>query len=169
MDKYSKKYMEEHCIDVFFKCGKFPIHVLTAGSLLPDALNDIVRNRTLQQITEAFSSNGPGAPTISVNKQYVQLLLGKWDSYIEYGNQKNHPGHSDFLQRPDEEKITSRFRFYAGQGFYSYDCSEVYTDGTAEYRLMAWPDTLSSKTTLDLPEFSPAGFGAANPPDRFVM
>lgn len=152
MDKYSIKYMETHCIDVFFTDGKNPIHIMTAGSIIPDELNDILRNRTLQEEIERNEGGAVGA-ALSINNNYISELVQRHNSVVnEYiqrvqGNNASYPA-------PDDSQISSHFRYYASQGFYSYDCTEVREDGTAVYRLMAWPEQ-AQQMKYNLPKFQP--------------
>ena len=157
MDKYSIKYMENHCIDVFFACGQFPIHVLTSGSILPDALNDIVRNRTLQEEVER-NENGGTSSEVTTNTAYIQALIDRHRSVIEkYREKAQFAGPNAEFPNPNPEQISSHFQYYASLGFYSYDCSEIKGDGTAVYRLMAWPNK-TREVPFELPQFSPANF-----------
>lgn len=149
--------METHCIDVFFKCGRYPIHVLTSGSILPDGLNDILRNRTLQEIVESNGNRGNGqdAVNVSLNAQYIQTLIDRHNSLVLDLAQKNQNAGLDELSiSPRIDQIVEHFSFYARQGFYSYDCEYVNEDGTAVYRLMAWPDNMLY-VDFKLPEFVP--------------
>lgn len=153
MDKYSKKYMENHCIDVFFNYGVYPIHILTAGSIIPDGLNDILRNRTLQEEVERNESN---PVPVSTNDAYIQSVIEKHNKVVEDLRQtKQFKRDNAVSQTPSPEQIASRFRFYAGKGFYSYDCSEVKKDGTAVYKLVACPDRLQ-QVKFNLPDFQPS-------------
>lgn len=155
MEKYSKKYMENHCIDVFFNYGVYPIHVLTAGSIIPDELNDILRNRTLQE--EVERNEGGGTPVqISTDDAYIQSVIEKHNKVVEDLRQtKQFKRDNAVSQTPSPEQIASRFRFYAGKGFYSYDCSEVKKDGNAVYKLVACPDRLQ-QVKFNLPDFQPS-------------
>lgn len=153
MDKYSKKYMENHCIDVFFNYGVYPIHILTAGSIIPNELNDILRNRTLQEEVERNESNP--APVLT-NDAYIQSVIEKHNKVVEGLRQKEQlKGGNVVLQTPSPEQIASRFHLYASKGFYSYDCSEVKEDGTAVYKLIAYPDRLR-QVNFNLPDFQPS-------------
>lgn len=159
MDKYSKKYMENHCIDVFFTYGNYPIHVLTAGSIIPDGLNDILRNRTLQEEVERNESNP--VPVLT-NDAYIQSVIEKHNKVVEGLRQKEQlKGGNVVLQTPSPEQIALRFRYYAGKGFCSYDCSEVKEDGTAVYKLVAYPDRLQ-QVKFNLPDFQPSVMIKAN-------
>lgn len=153
--------METHCIDVFFKCGKYPIHVLTSGSILPEGLNNILRNRTLQEIVDSNGDRVGGeanAPKVSVNTQYARTLIDKHNRLIQELTHKNGNFVFDELPfSPNVDHIMEHFSFYARQGFYSYDCETVNEDGTAVYRLMAWPDNLQH-VDFELPCFVPDGF-----------
>lgn len=159
MDKYSKKYMENHCIDVFFNCEGYPIHVLTAGSIIPDGLNDILRNRTLQEEVERNESTP--VPVLT-NDAYIQSVIEKHNKVVEGLRQKEQlKGGNVVLQTPSSEQIASRFHLYASEGFYSYDCSEVKEDGTAVYKLIAYPDRLR-QVNFNLPDFQPSVIVKAN-------
>lgn len=159
MDKYSKKYMENHCIDVFFNCEGYPIHVLTAGSIIPDGLNDILRNRTLQEEVERNESN---PVPVSTNDAYIQSVIKQHNKAVEGLRQmEQFKGGNDILKTPSPEQIASRFRCYARRGFYSYDCSEVNEDGTAVYKIVAYPDRLQ-QVKFNLPDFQPSVMIKAN-------
>ena len=159
--------MENHCIDVFFACGDYPIHVLTAGSIIPDELNDIFQNRTLQEKTE-HNEGGKTDVDFTANSEYIQSLIRKNQVFIE----NSHQTQWGVIDVPSEEQVLSHFRFYASQGFYSCDCSEVKEDGTAVYRLMAWPNQLQP-LNYQLPQFTPREFSKGNNefplPETFLM
>lgn len=157
MERYSEKYMETHCIDVFFKCGKYPVHVLTSGSILPEGLNDILRNRTLQEMAELNGSRGNGqdGSNVSLNMQYIQTLVDRHNGLVrELAQENQNTGFDELSVSSSVDQIVEHFSFYARQGFYSYDCETVNEDGTAVYILMAWPDMLR-QVDFDLPEFIP--------------
>ena len=175
MERYSEKYMETHSIDVFFKCGKCPIHVLTSGSIIPEGLNDILRNRTLQEMAELNGNrrNGQEGPNVSLNTQYIQTLINRHDSLVRELAQENQNIRFDELPlSPNVDQIVEHFSFYARQGFYSYDCEAVNEDGTAVYTLMVWPNN-AFHMDLELPNFVPNGFeGNMNgdiPPEQIWM
>ena len=158
MEKYSKKYMENHCIDLFFICGIYPIHVLTAGSIIPDGLNDIFRNRTLQENVEKDNANMP----VLIDDAYINSVIEKHYNVVEgFLHAEQLKGDDAVFQAPSLKQIASRFLFYARKGFYSYDCSELKEDGTAEYKLVAWPEK-GSIPKFNLPEFHPKGFDGEN-------
>ncbi len=164
--------MENHCIDVFFSYGQYPVHVLTAGSIIPDELNDILRNRTLQEETER-NNDRANQVALSTNSNYIQSLLERHRTVVEEsGHQGTSNDNDELCPIPTAEQISSHFRFYAGQGFYSYDCAEVKADGTAVYRLMAWPNQ-KHQLHLSLPQFKPEGFRESNEvpplPEYFEM
>lgn len=152
------RYMQNHCIDVFFAFNQYPIHVITAGSLIPDELNDILRNRTLQEEIER-NERGETPCRISSNMQYIQSLIERDKSFVD-----NH--------EPTPEQIIKRFKFYAEQGFFSYDCSEVREDGTAIYRLIVRPEQVR-QVNYQLPQFAPKGFAEIDDttqlPESFEM
>jgi len=165
MEKYSILYMETHCIDVFFAFGEYPIHLLTAGSMIPDALNDILRNRTLQEEIERNES-GSTSLEISTNDAYIGDLITRHYSTIEEYRrlaqfQGNDPNLNLYFPEPVRDQITAHFRYYANQGFYSYDCSEVKENGTAVYRMIAWPKKMRP-VPYDLPQYTPVNFNASS-------
>ena len=133
---------------------------MTAGSIIPEALNDILRNRTLQEeIARNVGSAGPASP--STNTAYVQSLIDRHLSVLdEYLEIRQFQGVNRIDIQPDAAQIPAHFLAYAKQGFYSYDCSEVKDDGTAVYRLMAWPDK-TFQLNYDLPQFAPKGFSVS--------
>lgn len=77
MDHYTKKYLESHCVDLYFRCGDMPIHILTYSNDIPEELKDVVRNRKLQQTVarmhgyriEECLNNGH----IKLNDSYIQI------------------------------------------------------------------------------------------------
>ncbi len=153
--------MENHCIDVFFTFQQYPIHVLTAGSIIPDELNNILLNRTLQEEIER-TDVGANPSVISTNGNYIQSLIDKHKALVEEASKNAQINSNEvFCPVPDAGQVSSHFRFYAKQGFYSYDCYEVKEDGTAIYRLMAWPNQ-TRKAQFELPQFEPKGLRAGN-------
>jgi len=165
--------METHCIDVFFSDGQFPIHILTAGSILPDELNDILRNRTLQEETERYEGSVANL-SCSTNSAFVKTLLDRHGSIID-AFRKTHQAQGiieEYYPQPTAEQISSRFLHYAKLGFYSYDCYEVNEDGTAIYRLMAWPNQIQ-QLSYQLPHYTPKRFDktgmALSPPEYIEM
>ena len=148
--------METHCIDVFFAFRQYPIHIVTAGSIIPDELNDIMRNRTLQEETERNKDSAVSI-SLSTNKSYIISLLDRHRSIIEECRRITQFQESnESYPQPEANQIPDHFLFYAKRGFYSYDCCKVKEDGTAIYRLMAWPEK-TQKMNYDLPQFTPKG------------
>lgn len=147
--------MENHCIDVFFNYGVYPIHILTAGSIIPDELNDILRNRTLQEEVER-DEGGNASVKVSTNDKYIKSMIEKHHNAVATLRKKEKFNGNDVVFKiPSPEEISSRFCFYARKGFYSYDCSEVKEDGTAVYKLVAYPDRLQ-QVKFSLPNSQPS-------------
>lgn len=144
--------METHCIDVFFTDGKKPIHIMTAGNTIPDDLNDILRNRTLQEEIER-NEGGAVNSAFSINDNYIQELVQRHNSVVDEYRQRVQ-GSNVSCPAPDARQISSHFSYYASQGFYSYDYSELRDDGKAVYRLMAWPEQ-AQQMKHNLPKFQP--------------
>lgn len=154
MENYSIKYMETHCIDVFFFYGEYPIHILTAGGIIPEKLNDILRNRTMQEEIERRSSDAE-LLDFSINGDYVQSLIDRHNAVLEeYLNIGQFQNISEFNIEQGREQILAYFHLYAGLGFYSYDCCKVKEDGTSIYRMVAWPNEMKH-IDFELPYFSP--------------
>ena len=166
MDKYSDLYMQTHCIDVFFRHKGIPVHVLTRGCRIPETLNDLKRNRTLQERTELsvrenlsfrnvldldVKNNFGIADRIIVNEDYwAQLVENSKAVLREHYHKEYEEEVQDLL--PSLNEFANHFAIYASLGFYSYICDDVHEDGTATYVLIAHPRAIAP-TEMDLPEF----------------
>lgn len=192
MVKYTDSYMREHCIDVFFSVSGVHIHVLTGGSLLPPALNDIQRNRTLQETIERklvqYRETAPEiapetTPETADNLIARNSVIINYDYWHQVQNQVRETLRTyrflDFSDNdlsqiiPSFEDFNGHFARYALLGFHSYNCYEVHEDGTATYRKVAGPikNGIHILSDLDLPEHSIEGMSAnaAEMPEMFVM
>ena len=125
MAQYSPGYLQSHCIDVFFQYKGTAIHVLTDGCGIPDDLNDIERNRTLQRQV-AISSN-----QIEVRRNEVTI----------------NPRYRDLLRRdavsgeydlPEDPELLAMFAPMASLGYYTYDCVS-FDEHSALFMLVAKP------------------------------
>lgn len=126
-ERYSESYMRNHCIDVFFRYKDIPIHVLTCGNLLPYPLNDLARNRKIQQQQairlEQIEERGGFRNEIRAQESYI--------NYIRHQEQNAHHEYN-------QEDFTSWFLPYAELGYYTYDCIE-FNDVESLFRLVAIP------------------------------
>lgn len=142
MDRYTKKYLESHCVDVFFRCGDKPIHILTFGNDIPEELNNIVTNRKLQQTVVRMHQYRVGDyldnGSVIINDSYLQTINAQFTVYNQ-----SHPEMES--QMPELSDIVRMFAPNAGIGFYSYDFSKLEND-KAEYVLVASP---SQNTRID--------------------
>lgn len=121
-------YMQEHCIDIYFRSGGIPFHVLTYGTTIPAALNDVDRNRRIQHQV-ALDMDWMRRPVeVHFEQDYVTAIQ---DASRELARE------AQFI--PDEETVLQMFKPVAMLGFYSYDCIEELEDGRGLYRLVAYP------------------------------
>ena len=75
MAKYSEKYMQAHCIDMFFRCNGKSIHVLTDGCGMPVQLNVMERNRAIQQrMAISVREHNNNQEYITINQSYLNLI-----------------------------------------------------------------------------------------------
>ena len=128
MAEYEVEYIQEHCIDLYFKCEGRPFHVLTYGTSIPAALNDVGRNRRLQHEVAVGLEEIMNPIDVYIEQNYVNAVLDAARAL-------------DIEARliPDEETILQMFKPMAMLGFYSYDCIEELDDGRGVYRLVAYP------------------------------
>ena len=135
MSRYTDSYMRNHCIDVFFRYGQYPIHVLTYGSMIPESLNDKENNREIQHMVAVRQQDNEIQGQVVVNQSYLTRV-----SYIG----------AAFEQTIDPIITTVWFMPFAKMGFYSYDC--IYTnDRMALFQLVARP--LQQQNNLELTAF----------------
>lgn len=148
MAEYDKDYMQEHCIDVYFRYGERPFHVLTYGTIIPALLNDVDRNRSLQHQT-AVDWEALAIPSVvNINYEYVSAV--RRESIQAAGDMARYE-----QLIPDEDTIVQMFKPNAELGFYSYDCVEELEDGKGRYRLVAYPGMEINVHDFDtLPEFT---------------
>lgn len=125
MAQYTPGYMQSHCIDVFFQYGGRAIHVLTDGCGIPEELNDIERNRTLQQQTTISGSQIEARwNEVTINPPYLDLL--RRDAVA---------GEYDL---PEDSELLAMFAPMASLGYYTYDCIS-YDEHSALFVLVAKP------------------------------
>lgn len=147
---YSKSYMLEHCIDVFFFCGDRKMHVLTDGNFIPNSLNNRNVNRKIQQFVAKKIPNEITLADIQVEQSYLDSLKKK--SSLDDAN----------IPFPETEVLVRMFAPMAQLGFYSYDCTETYPDGRGKYVLVASPDCPEGHQVqapeIDIPNFDDIEF-----------
>lgn len=146
MAEYGRKYMQEHCIDVYFRYGSRPFHVLTYGTIIPAILNDVGRNRSLQHQV-AVDVEKPG---------FLRQVIIEHD-YVNDVRDASKQASGDKAKNeqliPDEETILQMFKPNAELGFYSYDCIEELPDGRGLYRLVAYSSAgINDHKYANLPE-----------------
>lgn len=146
--EYDLEYMQEHCIDVFFKYGNKPFHVLTYGTVIPLALNNVETNRSLQHQIAVDVSGLQIPREVHIEQEYVTTI--RRDSIQasgEYAGDEELP--------PNENVVVQMFKPMAELGFYSYDCIEELDDRMGLYRLVAYPEgVIMAPEYKDLPEFA---------------
>ena len=132
MAEYSVEYMQEHCIDVYFRYGDQPFHVLTYGTTIPAVLNDVDRNRRLQHQVAVDTEDLDEGLEVQINDDYVIAIR-------EASTQAAGELARNVDVIPEERIILQMFKPAAQLGFYSYDCVEELGNGNGEYRLVAYP------------------------------
>jgi len=148
MAEYEKEYMQEHCIDVYFRYGERPFHVLTYGTIIPAALNDVDRNRALQHQAVVDWEFLETLIAVHINQEYVSAVRS--ESIQASGDMAIYE-----QLIPNEDTILQMFRPNAELGFYSYDCVEELENGRGLYSLVAFPGTgMNNHGFETLPEFS---------------
>lgn len=169
MDRYTDLYMDTHCIDVFFTVDGLPIHVLTNGSKIPDVLNDIERNRSLQEKTEQLinarwqinrfdifdlAEKMSESNDVTVNLEYCMRIQEQVsDSVKKRFSNQSEVSESDLYECiPFAEDIFGHYYLYASIGFYSYICDETHEDGTSTYILLASPHG-GTRPAIELPNY----------------
>ena len=122
--------------------------MLTYGTIIPTALNDVARNRALQHQV-AVDRDGLKKPgVVHIEQDYVTTVRNR--SIQASGNLARF---EELI--PDEDTIVQMFKPNAELGFYSYDCIEELPDGRGVYRLVASPDEGVDSHKYDtLPEYS---------------
>ena len=128
MAEYDMEYMQEHCIDVYFRHGGRPFHVLTYGTTIPAALNDVDKNRRIQHQVAVDMEVIMNPIAVHVEQNYITAVL---DATRELNRVEQ------FVS--DEDTILQMFKPVAELGFYSYDCIEELENGRGLYRLVAYP------------------------------
>lgn len=129
MAEYEMGYMQEHSIDVYFRYGGRPFHVLTYGTAIPAPLNDVDRNRRIQHQVAVDMDGLMNPVAIHIEQDYVTAVL---DATRELNREE--------LFVPNEDTILQMFRPATELGFYSYDCIKELENGGGLYRLVAYPE-----------------------------
>lgn len=143
MAKYDMEYMQEHCIDIYFRYGKRPFHVLTYGTTIPAPLNDVGRNRRIQHQVAVDVNGGMNSVEAHIERDYVSAVR---ESYGELAS------NSQLI--PDEDTILQMFKPAAELGFYSYDCIEELEGGRGLYKLVAYPGVdVDVRSNVNLPVY----------------
>lgn len=144
MAEYEIGYMQEHCIDVYFFFGDLPFHVLTYGTIIPTALNDVDRNRRIQHQVAVDMDGTQNDDAVHIEQGYVTEIRAVTAQLVE-----------DETLIPDERTIVQLFKPAAELGFYSYDCIEELEDGRGLYRLVAYPGTgIVARVYDDMPDYN---------------
>ena len=154
MAQYSFNYMRSHCVDVFFQYHGIPIHALTYGSLLPELLNEMERNRNLQHQVAQRQLGEEYIVEVELNQAYLQLLRTETERYGEIFN---------------FDVATQWFKNVARLGFYSYDCILNRNDFSV-FKLVARPRN-NVEIRYDLPAFdelSVLNYYDENVPELFI-
>lgn len=147
MAEYDLGYMQDHCIDVYFRYGNMPFHVLTYGTTIPVELNDVDRNRRLQHLVAVAIEDFEKELDVHINYDYVTAIR---DASIQATGELAR--NEELI--PDERTILQMFKPVAQLGFYSYDCVEELEDGKGEYRLVAYPvQGFQTNEYEELPQF----------------
>lgn len=148
MAEYDLVYMQEHCIDVYFKYSHKPFHVLTFGTVIPSPLNNVDKNRLLQHQVAVEMEELRRGNTVVIEQGYVTTVLE--DTLVIVREQGLN---EKFLT--DEDTILQMFKPAAELGFYSYDCIEELEDGRGLYQLVAYPGEEIEVSDYDnLPELN---------------
>lgn len=141
MSRYRPSYVQSHCIDVFFRYGRTPIHVLTDGNVFPVDLDDLERNRGIQREIALRESVGDVLDNnIYLNPDYSQPFEEKY-----HVPQQEWSGLETHLEL---------FITMAKLGFHSYDCVEMDGNGRGKYVLVARPKIRAANMYFNIPEFN---------------
>lgn len=138
MAQYSSGYLQSHCVDVFFRLRGKAVHVLTDGCGIPEALNDLEKNRKLQQQCAIGGTQVEGRISeVTINHSYLELL--------------RRDARENEYELPAEHDLLAMFAAMAALGFYTYDCI-VSDEHSAEFRLVAKPLN-GNRVEMDLPNY----------------
>lgn len=130
MPQYPITYIETHCIDIYFRFNNTPIHLLTRGNEIPDALNDIIVNRQLQHIVAKASDfrarYDAAVAAVIVNNRYVDRMHQEYENYIHTFPESESimPSVDDYLRMhlPNALLGFHSYVFYRDQGSrYQYE------------------------------------------------
>jgi len=122
MPKFSIQFQRSHDIDWFAKVGKFSIHAMSFGGLLPQPVNE--RNRNFILMRKAFQ----------VEQQVKQLVYN--NSYIDRRLNRYQEQFSEELYREKRQRYLIHFEYMAMRGFVSFDRD---LDDEAIYHLITRP------------------------------
>lgn len=139
--------MRDHCIDLYFRYKGKSFHVLTYGTMIPQALNDVEANRTLQHQMAVRIDEWQGDGEANIEQGYVKYVREGALSAI---------GNNDNPERwvPNNSRILQMFEPMAKLGFYSYDCIQELENGKGLYRLVAYPGSgIVERHYGGMPEF----------------
>ena len=147
MAEYDRAYMLEHCIDVYFRYRDRHFHVLTYGTIIPTALNNVEKNRSLQHHVAIDSEGTKSRGEILIEQDYVNEIK---DASMQVSG-----GLGNEQLVPKEETIVQMFRPNAELGFYSYDCIKELEEGKGLYRLVAYPgEGIDIREYETMPEYT---------------
>lgn len=139
--------MRDHCIDVYFRYKGKSFHVLTYGTMIPPALNDVEANRILQHQTAVSMAEWQGDSVANIEEGYVQSVC---DGVSHAIGENNNPKR----WLPTRSRILQMFEPMAKLGFYSYDCVQELEQGRGLYRLVAFPGRdIVERQYAGMPEF----------------
>lgn len=139
--------MLDHCIDVYFRYRGMPFHVLTYGTIIPQALNDVEVNRTLQHQAAVSMAEWQGDGVANIEEGYV---LSVREGVIQAIGENDNPER----WMPTRSRILQMFEPMAKLGFYSYDCVQELEQGRGLYQLVAYPgDGIVERRFAGMPEF----------------
>lgn len=139
--------MRDHCIDLYFRYKGKAFHVLTYGTTIPQALNNVEVNRALQHQMAVRMDEWQGDGVANIEQGYVQSVQEGALSAI---------GNNDNSERwlPSNSRILQMFEPMAKLGFYSYDCVLELEKGKGLYRLVAYPGSgIVERQYVGIPEF----------------
>lgn len=134
---YSKYYLSNHCVDIFFLYNGTPMLIITDGTDIPPSLNDKELNISLQCETANMIEDANLEDAIidsDFKKEYI-ALLNKYNISVD-----------------DSCDIFSIYRDYASIGFFSYACCEDDDSPYGTFKLVSYPrERIEIK--LNLPQY----------------
>ena len=121
MPKFSTQFQRSHDIDWFAKVGKFGIHAMSFGGLLPQPVNE--RNRNFILMRKSFQVEQQ-IKQLVYNNYYIDRRLNRYQElYPEQYTEKR-------------QRYLAHFEHMAMRGFVSFDRD---LDDEAIYHLIARP------------------------------